>query len=86
MGSRFADVGSDLQQRLAVRSWYADKSQEHPMQGLKRAAEALQEGAERYRREHGRPFVLVIDNIDRLAAHEPRVRGWLLLWRSFSCC
>lgn len=43
------------------------------MQGLKRAAEALQEGAQRYRREHGRPFVLVIDNIDRLAAHEPRV-------------
>jgi len=51
----------------------ADNSQEHELQGLKRAAESLTEGARRFRKEHGRPFVLVIDNSDRLAAQQPRV-------------
>ena len=58
----------------------ADKAGEHPLQSLKRVAEALRDGAAHYRAAHGgHPFVLVVDNVDRLAAKQHRVRHACIL-------
>lgn len=41
---------------------------EKKLESLTKAAEALREAAKEYRLKHGRPFVLVIDGVDRLTA------------------
>ncbi|GAB4823581.1 hypothetical protein N2152v2_010627 [Parachlorella kessleri] len=47
-----------------------DRGEEHPLSSLRRSAEALHSAAEAYKRKTGRPFVLVIDSVDRLAKDE----------------
>ena len=38
-----------------------------------RAASALQEAAAEHKKRTGRPFVLIIDAVDRLAEHAPDI-------------
>ncbi len=40
---------------------------------LLRAAEALSQAAAAYKAQHGRPFVLIVDGVDRLAVEDTEV-------------
>lgn len=47
--------------------------EESPLMTFKRAASALQEAAAEHKKRTGRPFVLIIDAVDRLAEHAPDI-------------
>ncbi|DBA82847.1 TPA: hypothetical protein ACH3X1_007069 [Trebouxia sp. C0004] len=47
--------------------------EDSPQMTFKRAASALQEAAAEHKKRTGRPFVLIIDAVDRLAEHAPDI-------------
>lgn len=47
--------------------------EDSPLMTFKRAASALQEAAAEHKKHTGRPFVLIIDAVDRLAEHAPDI-------------
>jgi replication-associated recombination protein RarA len=61
-------VATDVSETAPMTSCYDLRAGgEKKLESLTKAAEALREAASEYRHKHGRPFVLVLDGVDRLA-------------------
>lgn len=62
-----------LNQMVGLMGALPVHKEDSPLMTFKRAASALQEAAAEHKKRTGRPFVLIIDAVDRLAEHAPDI-------------